>query len=66
VKIALSRLGGGPLEEILTRAALELGATDLSDTTRDYILAQLKIGPPRQQAARAVGMLLGAPEIQRR
>src|SRR5205814_2870392 len=66
VKIDLSRLGGGPPEEILTRAALELGATDLSDTTRDYILAQLKIGPPRQQAARAVGMLLGAPEIQRR
>ena len=33
-----------------------------------YILAQLRDGPPKPelQAARAVGLLLGAPELQRR
>ncbi|MCA1827460.1 MAG: DUF1800 domain-containing protein [Myxococcales bacterium] len=60
VKIDLSRLGDGPPEEILNKAALELGATELSETTRDYILKDAGNAP------RVVGMLLGAPEIQRR
>jgi uncharacterized protein (DUF1800 family) len=60
VKVDLSPFGEGPPEEVLTRAAQELGATDLSETTRAYILKDARNAP------RVVGMLLGAPEIQRR
>jgi uncharacterized protein (DUF1800 family) len=57
----------GP-EDVLARAAGRLGAGELSAQTRDYLLAQLREGPkkPELQAARAVGLLLGAPELQRR
>ena len=64
VKVDLSRLEGEP-EQILDKAAAELGATELSDTTRAYILGQLAQAPD-VRAARAVGLLLGAPEVQRR
>ncbi|HEX4385899.1 MAG TPA: DUF1800 domain-containing protein [Myxococcales bacterium] len=68
VSVDLSSLGGGPPEQVLTRAAATLGANALSDKTRDYILQQLRQTPskPDLQAARAVGLLLGAPELQRR
>ena len=68
VKVDLSRLAGGGPEQTLDRAASELGATDLSEKTRGYILDQLRQAPPKPdlQAARAVGLLLGAPELQRR
>ena len=57
----------GP-EVVLQRAAAQLGAIQLSGETRSYVLAQLKESPPKPelQAARAVGLLLGAPELQRR
>ena len=57
----------GPAE-VLDHAAARLGAPALSEKTRDYVLAQLREAPPRPQvvAARAVGLLLGAPELQRR
>jgi uncharacterized protein (DUF1800 family) len=68
VKVDLSRLAGFGPEQTLDRAAGELGATDLSEKTRGYILDQLRHAPPKPdlQAARAVGLLLGAPELQRR
>ena len=62
VKVDLSRLSAEKPDQVLDRAAAELGATELSDKTRDYILSQLQTPNP----ARAVGLLLGAPELQRR
>ena len=64
---SLSQGARGP-DEVLRRAADKLGARELSDETRSYILAQLQDGPkkPELLAARAVGLLLGAPELQRR
>jgi len=57
----------GP-EEVLDRAAAQLGLPALSDRTRHYVLAQLRGAPPRSQvfASRALGLLLGSPELQRR
>ncbi len=63
VKVDLSGLSGGGPDELLTRAALQLGATDLSPRTREYIVQELREAP---LPARAVGLLLGAPEMQRR
>jgi uncharacterized protein (DUF1800 family) len=65
--LPLARDASGP-EEVLDRAAARLGASDLSDRTRDYVLAQLRDAPaqPDVIAARAVGLLLGSPELQRR
>ena len=64
----LAKDAKGP-EEILARALHQLGAPGLSDKTRDYLLAQLREVPaqkPDLLTARAVGLLLGAPELQRR
>ena len=49
-------------------AAARLGATELSEKTRAYILEELRRSPapPDLVPARAVGLLLGAPELQRR
>ena len=68
VQVDLSRMAAGNPEELLQRAAAELGAAELSERTRAYILDQLQKAPPRPalRAARAVGLLLGAPELQRR
>ena len=68
VTIDLKSIGVGSPEQVLTKAAATLGANSLSDRTRGYILDQLKQTPqkPDLQAARAVGLLLGAPELQRR
>jgi hypothetical protein len=68
VTIDLRPLAGGTPEEVLEKAATRLGAIGLSDKTREYILEQLHEGPPKPdlQPARAVGLLLGAPELQRR
>ena len=63
VKLDLSRLAGGGPEEVLDRAAAQLGAPELSERTRSYIVEQLREQP---LPARAVGLLLGAPEMQRR
>jgi uncharacterized protein (DUF1800 family) len=63
VKLDLSRLAGGGPEEVLDRAAAQLGAPQLSERTRSYIVEQLREQP---LPARAVGLLLGAPEMQRR
>jgi uncharacterized protein (DUF1800 family) len=63
----LSRDANAP-EEVLDRAAAQLGAPALSEKTREYVLAQLREAPPGPDVvpARAVGLLLGSPELQRR
>ena len=68
VKVDLSRLLAPAPDQVLSNAAAELGAIELSEQTRSYILDQLQKSPSRPglQAARAVGLLLGAPELQRR
>ena len=63
VKLDLSRLEGDRAEDVLERAAAQLGALELSETTRTHIVGQLREQP---LPARAVGLLLGAPEMQRR
>jgi uncharacterized protein (DUF1800 family) len=73
------RVDLGPLvasvepDEVLRRAQSWLGAAELSDKTRGYVLDRLReLAPqkvekkPELLAARAVGLLLGAPELQRR
>jgi uncharacterized protein (DUF1800 family) len=68
VSVDLSSIGSGSPAQVLTNAATTLGANNLSARTRGYILEQLEQTPQRPdlQAARAVGLLLGAPELQRR
>jgi len=63
----LSRDAQGP-EEVLDRAAAQLGAPALSEKTREYVLGEMREAAPRSEivAARAVGLLLGSPELQRR
>ena len=63
VRVDLSTLAGGGPEELVSRAAARLGATELSETTKDYVVQQLREAPV---PARAVGLLLGSPELQRR
>ena len=64
---AVSRDARGP-EEVLDRASGRIGAPPLSEKTRAYILAELREAPVQSLAvaARAVGLLFGAPELQRR
>jgi len=68
VKVDLSRFAAAAPDQVLRNAAAQLGAIELSEQTRAYILDQLQKSPPKPglQAARAVGLLLGAPELQRR
>ena len=63
----LARDSMGP-EEMLDRAAAQLGMPALSDRTRQYVLTQLRGAPLRSPifASRALGLLLGSPELQRR
>jgi uncharacterized protein (DUF1800 family) len=63
VKVDLSRLAGGGPEDVLEKAAAQLGAPGLSERTRTSIVDQLREQP---LPARAIGLLLGAPELQRR
>jgi uncharacterized protein (DUF1800 family) len=54
-------------EEMLDRAVASLGIPALSDRTRQYVLSQLRGGQrPEVTASRALGLLLGSPELQRR
>ena len=64
---------GSDPEQVLQRAQALLGAGELSQRTREYVLGQLRELPdkrvqkqPELVAVRAVGLLLGAPELQRR
>jgi hypothetical protein len=66
VSVDLAAIGGGAPEDVLDRAGRRVGAPPLSDKTREYILDQLREAPPPAVRARAVGLLLGAPELQRR
>jgi uncharacterized protein (DUF1800 family) len=70
VRVDLAPLAHDPMapEEMLDRAAAQLGMPALSDRTRQYVLAQLRGASPRSQvlASRALGLLLGSPELQRR
>jgi uncharacterized protein (DUF1800 family) len=75
VRVDLATLSSGAPgpDEVLARAAMKLGAGEMSETTRLYVLGQLReINPGQAQrkpelvAQRAVGLLLGAPELQRR
>jgi uncharacterized protein (DUF1800 family) len=52
--------------DALDRAARRVGAPPLSETTRTHIVEQLRAAPAAAVPARAVGLLLGAPEMQRR
>ena len=63
----LARDALGP-EEVLDRAVVSLGMPELSDRTRQYVLTQLRAASPRPEvvASRALGLLLGSPELQRR
>ena len=62
----LARDALGP-EEVLDRAVASLGMPALSDWTRHYVLAQLRgTQRPEVTASRALGLLLGSPELQRR
>ena len=70
--VSVTAAGVDP-ESVLSRAQGLLGARELSDKTRLYILGKLRELPaarvarqPQLIAARAVGLLLGAPELQRR
>ena len=64
----MTRLEAALPEQLIDNAAAQLGAPQLSEKTRDYVLAQVREAPPKPEvrAARAVGLLLGAPELQRR
>jgi uncharacterized protein (DUF1800 family) len=64
---AVSRDARGP-GEVLDRASGRIGAPPLSEKTRAYILTELRELPAQSPvaAARAVGLLFGAPELQRR
>ncbi len=62
-----------PPEQVLARAQALLSASELSERTRAYVLSQLGEVPEKRRqkqpallAMRAVGLLLGAPEWQRR
>ena len=67
-EVDLSPLADASPEGALQKAAARLGAVELSEKTRGYVLDELKRSPQRPEllAARAVGLLLGAPELQRR
>jgi uncharacterized protein (DUF1800 family) len=75
VRVDLSSLVEGEAgpDQVLSRAQALLGAGELSDRTREFVLARLREVPakrvekkPDVLAERAVGLLLGAPELQRR
>ena len=63
-----ARVQAATAEETVQKVAARLGATELSEKTRAYILEELRRSPapPDLVPARAVGLLLGAPELQRR
>jgi uncharacterized protein (DUF1800 family) len=67
-RVDLVPLQAATPEETVRKAAARLGASELSEKTRAYILDELRKTPaaPDLVAARAVGLLLGAPELQRR
>ncbi|TMA10492.1 MAG: DUF1800 domain-containing protein [Deltaproteobacteria bacterium] len=67
-RLDLAPLQAATAEETVQKAAARLGATELSEKTRAYILEELRRSPapPDLVPARAVGLLLGAPELQRR
>ena len=70
INVAPLTQGAHAPDEVLARAAKQLGVDALSETTRGYVLSQLKDlsleKKPQLVAERAVGLLLGAPELQRR
>jgi uncharacterized protein (DUF1800 family) len=67
-EVDLAPLADPSAEGALEKAAARLGAGELSERTREYVLDELQRSPQRPEllAARAVGLLLGAPELQRR
>jgi uncharacterized protein (DUF1800 family) len=66
VEVDLGMIAGRSPEEVLDRAARRVGAPPLSEKTRQYIVEQVREAAPPAAPARAVGLLLGAPELQRR
>jgi hypothetical protein len=66
ISLDLDSVGADDPAAALDRAARRVGAPPLSDATRTYILEQLRAAAPAAVPARAVGLLLGAPELQRR
>jgi uncharacterized protein (DUF1800 family) len=65
-QVDLTPLAAGSAAEVVEKVAARLGAPDLSEKTRAYVLDELRRSPPDLMAARAAGLLLGAPEVQRR
>jgi uncharacterized protein (DUF1800 family) len=66
VRVDLRKIGAGPPAAVLDAAAAVLAAPPLSAKTRSDILAQLEPLPDPSRPAKAVGLLLGSPELQRR
>jgi hypothetical protein len=65
-ELDLSPLAGPSAPETMERIAARLGAAELSEKTRAYVLDELRRSRPELLTARAAGLLLGAPEVQRR
>ena len=65
-RLDLSPLAAATPEEVMEKAAERLGALALSEKTRVYVAGELRRTRPDQMPARAAGLLLGAPELQRR
>jgi len=66
VSVDLAPLAAAEPERVLQGAQVLLGTGDLSPRTRSFVLEKLREAPAKARAARAVGLLLGAPEVQRR
>ena len=62
VTVDLAALQGASPQDVLSRAQERLG--EVSERTRGHVLAQLRAAPPQAMAARAVALLIGAPETQ--
>ncbi len=65
-QVDLAPLAAATPAGALDKAAARLGVADLSEKTRAYVLDELQRSRPQLMTARAVGLLLGAPEMQRR
>ena len=64
--VDLSPLAAASAEEVVQKVAARLGAPELTEKTRAYVLDEVRRTSADRMPARAAGLLLGAPELQRR